>query len=160
MALNKARGIGTLGALFAAIVLPLVAATPAQAISKDSCVVVPLRPYYAGEATGSGKKVVRYPIDVDCDGFRWIEIEQRFLERDITSKGVPVYSEFTARNFYLKDTGWFGIDEVIVAKKVLPYQDGNGDDEVLHEVRIRIWTNGAAHNWSGWEKSGVRSITY
>ena len=57
--------------------------------------------------------------------------------------------------------GFFGgINTVLNDKLPLPYQDSDGDDEVLHEVRIRIWTDDAAHNWSGWEKSNVRSIKF
>ena len=153
--------IGALGALFAAVVVPLILASPAQAASKDGCSVVPERPYFNNHFTSNGKKIVAYPIHVHCKSSLKVEIQQHFLERDIAN-GTAVYSNQGAPpNWTLGPAWWpFELDETVPATAVLPYHDSNGDDEVLHEVRFFVRNGSVAGTWSNWEKSEVRAITF
>src|SRR4029079_1945996 len=93
MATSTRNRIGAFGALLTAVILPFVLELPAQAsTSTDKCTVTPQAPAFEDKFTSRGKKIVNYPIHVYCDGGRDVEIQQQFLERDI-SNGAPVYSD-------------------------------------------------------------------
>ena len=162
MATSTRSRIGAFGALFIAVILPFVLESPAQASTfRDKCTVTPQAPAFENKFTSRGKKIVNYPIHVQCDGGRDIEIRQQFLERDIFN-GAPVYStegQTVASHSRTALWGWW-LDETIRSERTLPYADTNGDDEVLHKVQFRVKSGGVTGNWTAWESSPVRSIQH
>ena len=131
-----------------------------QSATAKPCTVTALKPFATGVTTPSGKKLVRYPVHVDCKaGGLKVKMEQRLMEEDKPGSddgqrpgytkipGTPLqFSKAGSKTMYddyrLTRTEWW-----------------EGAEEVYHKVRFQVVSdNGVSSDWI-YVQSPIRQIT-
>lgn len=135
--------------------------TPAQAASVgyfNGCTVTSAdKPVFSGH-NDVGVKRFNYQVSVTCYGDRSIRFEQRVYEQD------PGTDQRRAS----RTTGWqhYTGSSAATSKKTWNYRvnlantDGDGSEEIYHQVRIQVRSNGnhpVTSEWSPWAVSQVVS---
>jgi hypothetical protein len=138
-------------ALLAAVV-PIAAAASASATTSTSgCSVTPLTPVYA-YTDYAGIKVLRYDIQVTCNGGRSAQITQQTREEDTFSDDtIGTFS----KSYHFTNYG----SVTLSTYQRLPDTEW-GDEEMYQRVSFRVVSdNGVASGYTSWEKSGVRTFS-
>lgn len=147
---SRRRGVRALVAAgVVAGALPLLAASPANAVSSSGCTATPSRPYVVGLDSG-GSKIVRYDVNVACLGNRTMVLRQEVREED-TFSDDSVASRYQYAYFDQGGSRTFSWDVK------LPNTEW-GDEEVYQRVRFYVSSGGVNSPWTGWHKSSVRQI--
>lgn len=141
------KRIATLAALATSAALSVAMASPAAANTSSGCTVTPLKPIFAG-FNSSGVKLVNYRISVSCTSGRTVSIDQQRYEEDPWPNGDD----------FLGSTS-FSTSGVTTLSNVRTLVDGElGDEEVYHNVRFRVSSNGVTSPWTSYQKSSVLTI--
>ncbi len=137
------------GVSLAFIAAPLATAPAVQATqTKAGCSATALRPIYV-RTNPAGKKVIDYRIRVTCDANRRIIIGQRFWEDDSALRGG---NDRIAKDEVHRP--YFSTKRTIIlhAYRVLVDTE-RGEEEVFHDFKFRVRSNGVTSPQSGLEKS-------
>ncbi len=141
------KTLATALALAASAAMSVAVAGSASANTSSGCTVVPLKPIFAG-FNSSGVKLVNYRISVSCSSGRTVSIQQERYEEDSWPNGDD----------FLGATS-FSSSGVTTLNNVRTLVDGElGDEEVYHNVRFRVSSNGVTSPWTSWQKSAVLTI--
>ena len=136
------KRIATLAALATSAALSVAMASPAAANTSSGCTVTPLKPIFAG-FNSSGVKLVDYRISVTCTAGRTVSIDQQRYEEDPWPNGDD----------FLGSTQ-FNTSGVTTLSNVRTLVNGEiGDEEVYHNVRFRVSSNGVTSPWTSYQKS-------
>jgi hypothetical protein len=154
--LKKNRSRGARIAASAAVAMSLavapvaLGAAPAQAsTTKASCTVHPMKPRYH-HTNAAGVKVLDYRISIKCTKDRKVRIQQRFWEED-------PYNPDDKYGKTKKVTKRVDGKMMIHSYRALADAD-YGDEEVYHDVRFKVGSNGVWTGYTKWENSKIRSI--
>jgi hypothetical protein len=126
----------------------IVHATAVQA-SAGPCTVKALKPYFSGRFTLSGKKIVIYPIRVTCTrGNVNVHLQQKLMEADTGP-------DETQRNWFTPSGSPLHFStpgtKTIYTEYRLSNLDWIGAEEVYHNVKFRVSSNGVFSTWHGVE---------
>jgi hypothetical protein len=142
----------TAAVVLAATILPVAAATSAQASTTSSlCTVTPLKPIFDG-FNSSGVKMVKFKVSVSCSGNRSIEIQQNRYEED----GFLNPDDGLGSSTFNRVFGPAG-GVTFYSRRTLPNTE-SGNEEIYHKVRFRVTSGGVTSPWTSWEKSAVASM--
>ena len=145
--MSTKKRIAALAAVAASAALSVAMASPASANTSSGCTVTPLKPIFAG-FNSSGVKLVNYRISVSCTSGRTVSIDQQRYEEDPWPNG----------DHFLGSTS-FSTSGVTTLSNVRTLVDGElGDEEVYHNVRFRVSSNGVTSPWTSYQKSSVLTI--
>ncbi|MBK8469426.1 MAG: hypothetical protein WAR57_07285 [Candidatus Phosphoribacter sp.] len=145
--MRTTKRIATLLAVAASAALSVAVASPASAATSSGCTVTPLKPIFAG-FNSSGVKLVNYRISVSCTPNRTVSIDQQRYEEDDWPNGDD----------FLGSTA-FSTSGVRTLSNVRTLVNGElGNEEVYHNVRFRVSSNGVTSPWTSYQKSAVLSI--
>ncbi|MBK7722120.1 MAG: hypothetical protein IPI32_07815 [Austwickia sp.] len=146
---RRGRAAAILSATVTAVALPVILASPAQAVSIGGCTASPVRPYVVG-LNPSGNKLVRYDVNVTCSPGRSVQLNQQVREED-TFTDDTIVSRYVNRSFANGGT------QQISYTRTLPNTE-LGDEEMYQRIRFRVTSNGVTSPFTGWHKSAVRTI--
>jgi len=162
-ALTLGMGAVSLATVPAAQAAPTAASTQAGIVhaaavqaSAGPCSVTALKPYFSGRFTLSGKKIVVYPIRVTCTrGGVNVHLQQKLMEAD-TGPDETQRNWFTPPNtpLHFSSAG----TKTVYTEYRLNNLDWIGAEEVYHNVRFRVSSNGVFSPWRSVE-SPERSIS-
>lgn len=145
---SKAAGLAVAAAAAAAALSVAVASPASAATTSNGCTVAPLKPVFAG-FNSSGVKLVNYRISVNCLPGRTALIEQERYEQD----PFPNPDDPTGNNR-------FSASNVVTIPVIRPLPDTEiGAEEIYHQVRFRVTSNGVTSPPTAFESSPVLPIT-
>jgi hypothetical protein len=145
-----------------ALVSSLALAAPAQAASTQienfqGCSAKAYRPVFSHH-NNAGTKVFNYKVSITCKGDRQVRFEQKAWERD---SGPDELRAERRTGWITWGTDVFGLLEPTTKTfnyKLALHDTESGDEEIYHQIKIQVRSNGVNSSWSPLSTSGVRVV--
>jgi len=132
--------------------ITLTAQPAAAGTTLSGCLITPLKPYFDGINT-SGVKLVRYKVEVICQGQRTAEIQQQRLESDPS----PDADDFLGSSPISVAFPYAAIEKPSRVQALANTEAGY--EEVYQRIRFRVHSfNNVTSPWTAWESSPILSI--